>query len=369
MRTVEVNEPLVLNPLAFHEVVSGQRRDFRATALRLLLHSFEPVYAMAVATRNRLYQARVLKTHRAAVPVISIGNITTGGTGKTPLVAWVADWLRQQSLRVVIVSRGYGARGYGAQAGAANDEAAQLQLQLPDVPHLQNPDRVAAAREAIERHACDVILLDDAFQHRRLHRDLDIVLLDALQPFGFEHLLPRGLLREPITGLGRAHVIGLSRAQLIDQSARAAIWSRVGQVAPRAVQVEIDFRPQGLRSATGQLESLDVLAGQELLAFCGIGNPQGFEKTLECCGFSVAGLRAFPDHHGYTASDFASIAAWADRFPRAAALVCTEKDLVKIDRSHIGRWPLWSLCISAEFSRGQEAFLQRLAAILPAQPA
>ena len=130
------------------------------------------------------------------MPVISVGNITTGGTGKTPMVAWLARWFRNQDVRVALVSR-----GYRAEAEGQNDEARELATLLPDVPHLQNPDRVAAARIAIDELETQLIILDDGFQHRRIHRDLEIVLIDALQPFGFGHVLPRGLLREPLRGL------------------------------------------------------------------------------------------------------------------------------------------------------------------------
>ncbi len=153
---------------------------------------FEVPYRLLVETRNRHYDRAADAAKRVPVPVVSVGNLTTGGTGKTPMVAWLARWFQQRGLRPVIVSR-----GYGSQNGQPNDEARELAEQLPDVPHLQDADRVRGAQQAIAQHGAQVILLDDGFQHRRLHRDLDIVLVDALQPFGSEHLLPRGLLRSP----------------------------------------------------------------------------------------------------------------------------------------------------------------------------
>ena len=132
------------------------------------------------------------------VPVISVGNLTLGGTGKTPMVEWIVRQLQKREKKVGIISRGYGSRG------GPNDEALELAWKLPSVPHVQNPDRVAAARRAIDEFGCDALVLDDAFQHRRIARDLDIVLLDALEPLGYEHVFPRGTLREPIEGLARA---------------------------------------------------------------------------------------------------------------------------------------------------------------------
>ena len=167
--------------------------------LRLLLHAAEVPYALVVGWRNRRFDRHPERVFRVAVPVISVGNLTTGGTGKTPLVEWLARWFRAAGVRVTLISR-----GYAAEKGARNDEAMELEQRLPDVPHLQNPDRVQAARIAVEELDCQLIILDDAFQHRAIARDLDIVLIDATEPFGYGHLLPRGLLRAARrTGPGR----------------------------------------------------------------------------------------------------------------------------------------------------------------------
>ncbi len=155
-------------------------------------------YAAAVDWRNRRYDCGAT-VQRVGVPVVSVGNLTLGGTGKTPLVEWLARWFADRGVRVVLVSR-----GYGALPGQPNDEALELAQSLPQVPHLQNRDRVQAALEAIGELGAQLILLDDGFQHRRLARDLDLVLVDALEPFGFGHVFPRGTLREPLAGWRRA---------------------------------------------------------------------------------------------------------------------------------------------------------------------
>ena len=180
----------MLNPSEFRDLVSGRRRGIGASVLRAALRVAEVPYGLAMLWRNRRYDRDLARTHRVEVPVVSVGNLTLGGTGKTPMVEWIARHLRAQNVRVTLISR-----GYGAEAGAANDEALELEQKLPDVPHLQNPDRVAAARTAVDKLDCQLILLDDGFQHRRLGRDLDIVLLDALEPFGFGHVFPGGMLR------------------------------------------------------------------------------------------------------------------------------------------------------------------------------
>src|SRR5262245_12493692 len=151
--------------------------------------------------RNWLYDRGWKRTHRAAVPVVSVGNLTVGGTGKTPCVEFVARWFRERDRRVAILSRGYGS------TGGANDEAMVLEENLPDVPHLQGADRVALAAAAVEELESEVLVLDDGFQHRRLARDLDLVLVDATNPWGHGAVLPRGLLREPASGLRRAGAV------------------------------------------------------------------------------------------------------------------------------------------------------------------
>jgi tetraacyldisaccharide 4'-kinase len=150
----------------FRALVSGQERGVRASMLRAGLSLTEPLYRFGVGWRNRQFDTGSRKAHRVDVPVISVGNLTVGGTGKTPMVEWLARWFRERGVRVALISR-----GYGAEAGSRNDEALELEQKLPDVPHLQNPDRVEAAQTAIDEFETQLILLDDAFQHRRIHRE------------------------------------------------------------------------------------------------------------------------------------------------------------------------------------------------------
>ena len=212
---------LVWEPSRLHDLLSGRRRGLGAALLRGGLRLAETPYAWAMRWRNHRYDSGAATVHRLDVPVISVGNLTTGGTGKTPLVFWLAQWFRDRAIPVAVVSRGYRApqAARAATATSENDEARELAARLPDVPHLQNPDRVAAARQAIRQFQCRAIILDDAFQHRRIGRDLDIVLLDALEPLGFGHVLPRGLLREPVEGLRRADLVALSRADVLEPHA------------------------------------------------------------------------------------------------------------------------------------------------------
>lgn len=337
----------------FRALVSGQRQGLGAAALRGLLAAAEVPYALAMRVRNRRYDAG-RNVERVSVPVISVGNLTLGGTGKTPLVEWLARWFRQRGVRVSLVSR-----GYGAAAHAVNDEALELEQKLPDVPHLQDRDRVAAARIAIEELETQLILLDDGFQHRRLARDLDIVVLDALEPFGWNHVFPRGTLREPLAGLSRADVVVLSRADMISADERAAIRAQAQRYAARAAWVEAVHAPRGLLSATGRQEAMSWLAGTRVAAFCGIGNPLGFRRTLEGCGCELVDFREFADHHRYRRDDIHSLVAWAESLDVDEVLT-THKDLVKIGIDYLGRRPLWALVVGFDVQQGLEALEARL---------
>ena len=166
--------------------------------------------------------------------------------GKTPMVHYLAKWFRSHGVRVAIVSR-----GYGADTSEPNDEAKELAEKLPDVPHLQNPDRVSASQTAIDELEMQLIVLDDGFQHRRLGRDLDIVMIDALEPFGFDHVFPRGTLREPITGLKRANVVALSRADLAPPALRKSIQERISRINANACWLELAHEPTELLGRDG----------------------------------------------------------------------------------------------------------------------
>ncbi|MGA2031791.1 MAG: tetraacyldisaccharide 4'-kinase [Thermoguttaceae bacterium] len=340
--------------------MSGRKRGPWAALLRAALAAAEVPYSWAVRRRNHRFDTHPASIHRAGAPVVSVGNLTLGGTGKTPAVEWLVRWFGERKARVGIVSRGYGVR-----RGQQNDEALELAASLPGVPHVQDPDRVAAARRAVADFDCQVLVLDDAFQHRRLARDLDIVLLDALEPFGFERVFPRGTLREPLEGLRRAQVVALSRADILDHSQREEIRRRVEQLAPRAAWLEVAHAVKELVSAGGDRQPITALEDQPLAAFCALGNPAGFRHTLMSCGYRVAGFREFPDHHWFAGCELDRLAAWAGDLG-AKALLCTQKDLAKIGADRLGDLPLWAVAVRLEILRGQELLEDRLEPLLPA---
>ena len=218
---------------------------------------------------------------------------------------------------------------------------------------------------ALSEFGTQVIVLDDGFQHRRIARDLDIVLIDALAPFGFDHIFPRGLLREPVRSLARADAVVLSRADLVDPAQREAIRRRVAAHADDVVWVETSHVPTRLITTGDDTETLDALSNRRVAAFCGIGNPEGFLGTLRSAGYDPIGFRSFPDHHGYERQDIDALGTWASGIG-ADALVCTVKDLVKIDACRIGKTPLWALAIDLEISGGAAQFEAMLADVCPA---
>lgn len=349
----------MISPAYFREIVSGRRRGVGPSLLRAFLQVGEWFYTLAVRWRNRRYDRGAAEVFKANVPVVSVGNLTLGGTGKTPLVRWIARWFADRGIRVAVVSR-----GYGAKPGQSNDEALELRQSLPQVPHLQNPDRAAAVREATATSSVQLIVLDDAFQHRRMGRDLDIVLLDALEPFGFGHVFPRGTLREPVEGLRRARTVILSRADCLGPADRELVWQQVRRYAPKAVCAEVTHAPCRLFSVAGTEMPLDELRGQSVAAFCGIGNPAGFRHTLNGCGCRVLDFRTFPDHYAYSSNDMENLTAWAARLD-ASCVLCTGKDLVKMPVEQLGGRKLWAVGIELEFLAGCQAIEAQMERLLP----
>ncbi len=293
--------------------------------LRLVLLPFSLLYQLGVNVRNALYDTGLIKTETVGVPVVSVGNLTVGGTGKTPLVIHLARAAAAQGRKVAVVTRGYGAV---ADDEGRGDEAALIASRCPEVDVVVSPNKVLGTRQALERGA-DLVILDDGMQHRRLHRDLEICVVDGRAPYGNGDLLPTGTLRESPSGLGRADVVVVTHhdtlepddLQVLEQHLRAARFDLPIIYAthrPRAV------RPVG----GGEEQSPQVLAGMDVFLFCGIASPEGFRQTVESLGAEVAGVMGFGDHHAFTGADLAEVRSVA----RTSRLLCTEKDAAKVAR-------------------------------------
>ena len=287
------------------------------------------LFGVVAGLRGSLYDRGWLPSDRLDLPVVSVGNLTAGGTGKTPMVAWLVRAFESRGLRPAIVSR-----GYGAKAGEENDEARALAAEFPDVPHVLDADRARGARSLGER--ADVIVLDDAFQHRRLARDLDLVLVDATRPWGLspeadsssegvEAFLPRGLLREAPRALARANAIILTRTDQVPTDELERLVERIASEAPGVPVARSEHRPARLRSTSGEVLEPGALAGRKVDLVSGIGNPAAFEASVLALGASVAEHRRFPDHHAFAAGDLAGLGTdgrW---------VITTAKDAVKLE--------------------------------------
>ena len=318
-----------------------------------MLWGFSWTYLAATEARKTLYRRGVFRTHRLPVPVISVGNLTCGGTGKTPLVQWIARYLVECKRRVAILSRGY--RG----SGQTSDEAQAIQDGIEGVPHLLGADRVMTGTRAVKEFRAQCLILDDGFQHLRVHRDLDIVTVDALNPFGGGHLLPRGLLREPVSALRRANVVVLTRVDQCERSHVDALRQQALRANPALQIAEAVHKPTGVvRWSDGKRLKADALAGRKVLAFCGIGNPRSFSLTLQSVGANVAGQVDFADHHCYGAADLEALRAEAQRLG-AEAVVTTRKDAVKISKDADLGAPLWVMDVALEITQGRDALEER----------
>lgn len=284
-------------------------------------------YRAAIHFRNARYD-RGAGVHRSLIPVISIGNLTTGGTGKTPLVMSVVTDLLELGHRPAIVTR-----GYAAAAGTVADEVLEFRDALPDVPVIVDADRVAGAATAHTVFDATCIVLDDGFQHRRLARNLDIVLIDALNPWGGGQLLPAGRLREPRSALRRADLIVITRCNQVEPAQLDQIEREIGACSAATPIIHATIHISGLTTARGDAIPLRELGFREVLPACGVGNPESFVRLLAEHVGRMCAARRFRDHFRYTPDDALGLLAAARR-EQANWVVTTRKDWVKLA-------PLW----------------------------
>lgn len=331
-------------------------------------------FRWGVALRVAAYRRGWLKTRRLLRPVVSVGNLSVGGTGKTPLVMFIAERLQHQGWKPGILTRGYARqRGPetillepGAQRAAdprqVGDEPALLARSLPGVPIAVGADRYRAGRLAEERFNVDVHILDDGFQHLALARAVDVVALDVTQEFSDRALLPAGRLREPCSALARAHLVVLTRVELGDPR---LLEGRVLSVNPQAAIFHSRTTLCGfVEAASGAAYPAQSLLDGPVAAFCGIGNPQGFFADLRLWGFRVVAETPFPDHHVYSAADLRRLTE-RGRELGAAALVTTEKDVMNLLSTWKADIPVLA-CVSRTEVLEAEAFERALLSALEA---
>jgi tetraacyldisaccharide 4'-kinase len=330
---------------------------------RLLLGALTGGYRGLLGAREWLYERGVLASRAVGCPVVSVGNLTVGGTGKTPAVELAAQTLTDLGHRPAVVSRGYRRQSRGVQIVAdtasirvdpeeAGDEPFLLARRLPGVPVVVGTNRYEAARLARERFGVTAVVLDDGFQHRTLAKDLEIVMIRARQPWGNGRLLPAGPLREPLAALARATLIVAAGAagptDLAEVGATAAVHAPgVPVLGARYVPVEC-WEADRMRG-----QPLGALGGARLLAFAGIAAPGAFETTLADLGVAVVEMVPFADHHWYEPEDLQRLEQRA-LAGQAGGLVTTEKDWVRLKRLRLPRRPLYVISVRLELTTGED---------------
>ncbi len=363
------------------EVIFEERRDFRARLMRTTLLAASSLFQLGVKARRFLYDARILRDATLGVQVIAIGNLTVGGTGKTPVVEKFARELRDQGRNVAILSRGYRSKpppfhewllrkitfredttpprvvsdgkSLLLDSELAGDEPYMLASNLRDVVVLVDKDRVKSGRYAIEKFGCDTLLLDDGFQYWNLRgRRHDVVLVDRQQPFGNEFLLPRGTLREPPTHLARANTIFITKSDGNTEELRR----RITQFNPGAAIIECVHHPLYLEDVfTGQRFGLELLRGRKVASLSGIAQPESFEQSLVQLGAELVYSKRFADHHRFTQQEVLNVINRAKK-RQAEAIITTQKDAVRFPKLDRRDLPISFMRVEIKIVSGAEDF-------------
>ena len=345
-------------------VIRGWEHGF-SPAPRLVLSALAGGYRGLLGAREWLYGSGLLRSRALPCPVVSIGNLTVGGTGKTPAVELAVETLTALGRRVAIVSRGYRRQSSGVQIVAdtasirldpadAGDEPFLRARRLPGVPVVVGANRFDAARLAVERFGATAIVLDDGFQHRTLAKDVEIVMTRARSPWANGQLLPHGPLREPLTALARATLVVAAGAER-PADAEEVIATAL-RYAPGVPVVTARYVPvESWEARYLQRHRAEDLSGRRLVAFAGLASPEAFGHTLEALHVQVAHFETFVDHHWYTAADLAGLDARAAELD-AEGLVTTEKDWVRLRDVVRPRRPIYVVSVRLELIDGADAW-------------
>jgi len=348
--------------LRIDKILYQKEKPFWMKVLLFPLTLLSLPYGWGVRMRTILYSINLWKTKRLPCPVISVGNITVGGTGKTPLVIMLAKGLMDRGIPVAILSRGYKGKGSSrplvsdgktvlVSAEEAGDEPFQMAQALKGIPVLIGKDRFVNGQSALQQFNIRGVLLDDGYQHLQLHRDLNILLIDSEIGFGDHHLLPRGILREPLEHLRRAHLFLLTKVE--DPENCRLLEKMLREIHPSSPVFHSHYEPQGLIGPDGEWVGLQALKGKKALAVSGIANPAYFSLLLRKCGMEIVREMIFPDHHRFTSNDLLAI----EKESREADwTVTTEKDIVKLGKMKIVRPPLLALRIEMKIWEEEEFY-------------
>ncbi|MEM9416233.1 MAG: tetraacyldisaccharide 4'-kinase [Planctomycetota bacterium] len=348
------------------DAMSGQDASPRGALTRAALSVFTPAYRAGNALRSAGFTLGAKRSYPLGRPTVSVGNLTTGGTGKTPMVQHLTRQLAEAGHRPCILLRGY----------KGGDEAEEHRRAMGDLAHIEpDPDRVAAAARVLsDRPETTCFVLDDGFQHRRAQRDLDLVLIDATNPWGYGRLLPRGLMREPKSALRRADAVIVTRTDQTDDAARTALDREIAHLTGKPPIAHTEHGWAGYRIGKphqpGDAAPLDQLAGENVMGVVGIGNPAAFAKTLAKHTAAVVHCEQLPDHHRYTTSQLNNLIELA-KTAGATALVTTEKDWVKwslLLEDDPPAFPIYRAALELRFRDGEVALHRLIAERIPSPP-
>lgn len=342
-------------------ILSGQQRGFLAAVIKSTLSACTLPYLAVLNTRDALYKNGIVRSTRLPVKVISIGNITTGGTGKTPLVEFSVKYLSKIGKKVAILSRGYGGNNSSPEnSEIVNDECLALRENLQNIPVLSGRNRVKNGQKAVSDFGVDCVILDDGFQHFKLKRDLDIVVIDALNPFGGGNLIPRGSLREPLKNLKRADLFIISHCNQSNEQTIKSIYTELNRIDRDAPVCESIHSPVHIDNIMeGSMLELEWLKGKRIYALSAIGNPDSFAYTLEGLEVDLIKHNVFQDHHVYTKKEIEEVISEAQSLG-TEAIVVTQKDMVKIRKMNIKDANMLSLKIEIQITKGLELYKEAI---------
>ncbi len=343
------------------QTLVASKRNFPQTCEWILLYFASLFYKLGVRIRNRGYDRGVFSVRKAGVPVISIGNLSLGGTGKTTLAIWCAQTIQAKGKKCAVLSRGYGRSDEGKitvldgetdSAEHFGDEPLLIGRKAKGVPVVLGSDRFAAAQKALKRFSPDCLILDDGFQHRSLQRDLDIVCLDE-RTIAAPGIFPSGYLREGAEALARADFLAVKSDRKEESFMKD--FEETFSRAPDLPAAFFSYRPDGLlENRTGKTLPIQALLQKPVFAFSGIAHPESFEKLLARCGAKLAGVKRFPDHHRFSERDLREIRAESERLE--ALPVTTEKDLMRLPKD----FPVYALAVEIDWKKGREQLEQAL---------
>ena len=349
-----------MNQESYYNLISGRNKGFWVCLLYNILVTVSKIYSVIIRLRNFFYDKHIFAIHHAQAAVICVGNITAGGTGKTPLVVWLCNEIikkernKPDEYKLAILTRGYKTT-QNSKLKTQNyvDEPAIFAESCPQANVIVNPNRVIGGAQAIGKYSSNILVMDDGFQHRRLSRDLDIVTIDATCPFGYGRIIPAGLLREPVSSLKRADAVVITRSDQASEFQLKQIENKIRKIKPNILIARSVHQTVHVNTIDNRQIALEQFKGKKVFTFCGIGNPDSFINSLKKLDYEIAGSKFFDDHYHYTDSCLAEMKKQTQNLG-VEVILTTQKDWTKIRLLKSAKdMPLAYLAIELKFLAGE----------------